>query len=67
MGKQELIDIMKEINVTKSGLARLLGISVRTIRGWANEDIKIRGTSVVALRCLRFLNKLGYDYEVFTR
>lgn len=63
MKPEELKSIISELDLTKRELAGKLCVNIRTMRRWLSGECVPNGTAVLALRGLRIINELGYEFN----
>ena len=63
MTDTEFRDILSKLGVTQAELARLLGVTDRTVRRWVDAPTDMPGPAVQALRAWRRLNDLHLSWR----
>lgn len=58
MTKQEILDILKELNLTQREAAVLLSVDVRTLRRWIRYPERANGPAIQALLGWQKLHRL---------
>ena len=62
MSRAELDGILSELNLSQSDAARMLRVSVRTVRRWARNPQAMYGPAKVALRSWVKCHRNGLDW-----